>query len=123
MKSCPACQHYNHGQGEKACLQCKRYADIQRASFKRHSIKIVPIPQNLLESIPNQEADDMSDTLDFIMSKANDLPLRQTLVLFAYLKRHPDSEVGEAFGITERQVQRIRAAGVAALRAVLGAGN
>lgn len=125
MVKCPSCPHYHGGRGDKSCLQCKRYADVQRASVKRRQIPIVPIPQILLEALPAHEGENMTeDAVDYVLSQANALPLRTYIIMAAYYRaRATDRDIAEALGISPRQVQRIRAAGVAALKAIIGAGN
>ena len=126
MKSCPACQHYNHGQGTKACLKCKRYADVQKASFRRSAVRIMPVPQVILEAIPDPETEQSptDEVADFILNYVNRLPIREAIVILAYYKGGITEEgIASELGISRRRVREIRAAGIAALRAVLGTGD
>ena len=126
MKSCPGCAEYNHGQGTKACLKCKKYADIQRASFKRKAVRIMPVPQVILEAIPDPETEmnPIDEAADYIFAHVNRLPIREAIVILAHYKGGiTDDLIAAELGLSRRRVRQIRAAGVAALREIFGGGN
>lgn len=79
--NCEMCECWNRGRGKPACLKCNKYHEIIIGSGKRHTIKIVPVPDNILESIPDESIN--KDTLQAIRSLPGDLAAIISLIYFA----------------------------------------
>ena len=109
--ACSKCQEYNRhgpGSGSKACLKCRRYRDMQRASVRRHTIRIEPVPQIVLEAIPDnrQEGIDAMETLARYLPQ---LPLRTCFILVAsHVSRASDDEIAEELNLSRSRVGQIR---------------
>ena len=56
---CSSCPQYNHGRGQKSCLKCKQYKDIQLKSVKRETIKTEHIPQAIMDNIADPRTRDL----------------------------------------------------------------
>lgn len=122
--ACSKCGDWNRGEGTKACLKCKRYREIQRLSVRRHTIRIEPVPQSILEAIPElDEGVDMEAT-DFILQHVNALPVRTAIVIHAYYKLGAtDREIASQLQISKSNASEIRRKGIAALQAILKGEN
>jgi len=56
MMDCSTCQHYNRGRGQKACLKCKQYKEIQIKSGRRQSIRTEILPQEIMDNLPDPKS-------------------------------------------------------------------
>jgi RNA polymerase sigma factor (sigma-70 family) len=81
---CQTCKSYNHGNGQPACLKCPKYRDILAKSGKRRTIKIEPVPQNILEAIAD-ETSSISNIMDAIRLLPPDLAAIISMIYFAGL--------------------------------------
>jgi DNA-directed RNA polymerase specialized sigma subunit len=49
--NCDKCPSYNRGLGKQGCLKCGKYKDVLVKSSQRKTIRMDPVPQNVLEAI------------------------------------------------------------------------
>ena len=109
MIACSKCPEWNRGEGTKQCLRCKRYRDIQRASVRRHTIRIEPVPQTVLEAIPEFDGGVDLDAAEIILQHVNALPIRTAIVIHAYYKLGAtDREIASQLQISKSSASEIR---------------
>ena len=63
IMDCSNCVHYNRGRGQKNCLKCKKYKELQLKSVKRESIKTEHIPQAVLDNIADPRTRTLMDII------------------------------------------------------------
>jgi DNA-directed RNA polymerase specialized sigma24 family protein len=97
---CSNCPKWNKGRGQKECLKCKKYIDIQRKSIKRESIKTEHIPTAILENI----ADPRTRTLINIIQQ---LPIDYAVpLMMRAILRMSYREIADYHGSTISPMQR-----------------
>ena len=57
--NCSVCHYWNNGRGEKDCLRCKRYKDLQIKSIRRQSIKTEYLPDAVVENMEDPRVRDL----------------------------------------------------------------
>jgi len=82
---CSACSHWSNGRGEQACLQCKRYRDLQIKSIRRQSIKTEHIPDAILENIADPRGRDLMSIIKQLPGQFS-TPIMQRSVLSMSVK-------------------------------------
>lgn len=89
--------------GNRACLRCSIYKDIQLQSVKRRTVKYDVFPDTILETFPNPETD--RDRLSELFSGLSDF---SALVLAArYICGLSANETAKALHISQSSVYRI----------------
>lgn len=98
--NCEKCQNYASGRGKPACLKCPKYRDIINKSGKRKTIKIIPTPQNILESIED-ETSGINNIMDAIKLLPPDLSAIISMIYFAGLTTR---DIGAMLNISQSAV-------------------
>ena len=98
---CSACQHYQRGRGQPACLKCKKYLELIKLSCKRQSIRYEHIPQAIIEQIADQSQ--MPTIIDVIRR----MPLDYGIILIArYLLGATQAEIANLMGCSQQRLSK-----------------
>jgi DNA-directed RNA polymerase specialized sigma24 family protein len=101
MIDCHRCPSYNRGHGQRACLKCPKYKDIQKQSAKRQTITIDILPQALLEQIADVPR--AEEILTYIRQMPIDIAAVLVLKYYGAMRRE---EIAGLLGLSIRQVSR-----------------
>lgn len=112
--NCENCENWNRGIGNSACLKCNKYHEIITGSGKRHTIKIIPVPDNILESIPDETIN--KDTLHAIRSLPNDLAAIISLIYFAGMTH---KQVAEILHVSRQAITRKHTLAIILLKKII----
>jgi len=111
--NCHQCEQYNHGAGQKVCLSCPKYKDIQKKSAKRKTIKCEILPQALLEQFPDDR-----DEKGLIDGVRNLPSVQATIISMHYFINLPFIEIAEILKMSRQSVSEKHSQALRALRAL-----
>ena len=112
MRECQRCDNWNGGRGNRACMRCQVYKEIQLQSVRRKTVDYDVFPETIMDQFPAIETQE-GDLLDTIRH----LPTEQgaVFVLREYLGLHV-KEVAAELKISERTVKERYSQARASLR-------
>jgi DNA-directed RNA polymerase specialized sigma24 family protein len=100
IMDCSSCDHYNRGRGQKACLKCKKYKEIQLKSVKRESIRTEHLPQEIMDNIADPKTRTLMATLTTLPTQYA-VPILMRAVLNMSLQ-----EIAAYHGVTRGAIQQ-----------------
>ena len=117
--ACGNCTAYNKGAGSKACLTCNKYKEITQTYQDRDTIRIVSLPQMVLEAVGDSHH--KSKGIEWAM-KLIDIECLAVVLLRHYGGR-TIKEIAEGLKMSEATVSRRLAKGNEELKNILNEGN
>jgi len=115
FSACRDCPHYNRGAGSGKCLNCPRYKDVINGFPDRDTIRVVSVPQAIIEEVADSSTKDFS-MLGFIRK----LDLREGAVaLLRYYGRYTIEEIAETLTISPSTVKRLSASSMAHIKIMI----
>lgn len=118
QRLCVKCPSYRKGQGEKACLACPKYIEIQRQTIRRPSVRIEIVPQVVLEAVP-QIPDDSDYPVEYVdvINQVKTLPPRvATVCMMYYHLGLTDKEIADELKVSATRIRQLKSRAIQLLK-------
>jgi len=115
FSACRDCPHYNRGAGSGKCLNCPRYKDVINGFPDRETIRVVSVPQAIIEEVADTATKDFS-MIGFIRK----LDVKEGAVaLLRYYGRYTIEDMAEALSISPSTAKRLSTSAVTHLKIMI----